>query len=334
MKKLIDYMPFLKKQEGDVGIEIEVEGVNLPREVAGWRVEEDGSLRGENCEYVLPRPLPQDRIRTALKRLSVDMRQSGATVLDTGYAGIHIHINAQQLTVTQVCTFAFLYYAIEDLCLHFCGEDRKGNLFCLSAGVAPYPLKALEEALHHTDFRHLRNDKLRYASLNWKALSEYGSLEFRGMRSTLDIEVIEAWVGLLLELRKTAIEIDNPQRVVEMYSELRGEGFVKAVLPTYHAVLQYDGDVNRAVERGVRSIQKVAYTVDWERFKKEQPEPEKKPERFDAKLAAAGFEQFMELQRKQRAERQGVFGEIENRVRPKPAVAWFPEPVIEPEEDI
>lgn len=271
MATIIELMRHLKHKEGDVGVEIEVEGVGLPEQVQGWRVERDGSLRGENCEYVLPAPLTFNRVKTALKRLTVDMRTSGAQVLDTGYAGIHIHVNVQRMTPTQVVTYAFLYYALEDLCLEYCGEDRKGNLFCLPAHVAPYPLTALAEAFGVGDLRHLCQDKIRYASLNWKALSEYGSLEFRGMRSTLDEDVILKWIALLLELRETAIQIDSPQRVVEMFSEERGN-FVKAVLPTQHQTLldTYTGDVERAIERGVRVIQRTAYTVNWERFRKKE----------------------------------------------------------------
>lgn len=46
--------------KGDVGIEIEVEGKNLPKHFEKyWRVEADGSLRGEdNAEYVLEKPSP------------------------------------------------------------------------------------------------------------------------------------------------------------------------------------------------------------------------------------------------------------------------------------
>lgn len=279
MLKMIDYLDHLRPKDGDVGIEIEVEGQDLPTVVDGWRIEGDGSLRGEALEYVLPEPQSLTRVKSSLKRLEMAFKQRESEVFDTGYAGIHIHVNVQQLTVTQLCTFAFLYYAIEDLCLDFCGEDRKGNLFCLSAGVAPYPIKVLSETLRHGRFMDLGNDKLRYASLNWKALAEYGSLEFRGMRSTLDRTVIIAWIEVLLELRQRAIEIDNPQRVVELYSEFRGEGFVKHILPVNHATLKYQGDVDRAIERGIRSIQRVAYLTDWGKFEKEHPQMEPKPVR-------------------------------------------------------
>ena len=39
-------LPIRKKCAGDVGVEIEVEGVNLPYPGKYWRREADGSLRG------------------------------------------------------------------------------------------------------------------------------------------------------------------------------------------------------------------------------------------------------------------------------------------------
>ena len=36
-----------------VGLEFEIEGVNIPNNVPGWRVENDGSLRGESITITL-----------------------------------------------------------------------------------------------------------------------------------------------------------------------------------------------------------------------------------------------------------------------------------------
>ena len=57
-----------KRTDGDVGIEIEVEGRRLPITEKYWRMEKDGSLRGpENMEYVLDRPMSLKDAKKALK---------------------------------------------------------------------------------------------------------------------------------------------------------------------------------------------------------------------------------------------------------------------------
>lgn len=45
MKQTMQQLMGVSPTKGDVGIEIEVEGRNLPRAADGWRMEHDDSLR-------------------------------------------------------------------------------------------------------------------------------------------------------------------------------------------------------------------------------------------------------------------------------------------------
>lgn len=61
-----------KPQEGSYGIEIEVEGVNLPAVANNvWTTTHDGSLRGESAEYVLKKPLDIDKVEIEIGRAHV-----------------------------------------------------------------------------------------------------------------------------------------------------------------------------------------------------------------------------------------------------------------------
>ena len=49
----------VRRQQGEVGIEVEVEGRHLDfHGNENWRTDGDGSLRGNSCEYVLKAPAP------------------------------------------------------------------------------------------------------------------------------------------------------------------------------------------------------------------------------------------------------------------------------------
>src|SRR3546814_10984266 len=71
-------------------------------------------------------------------------------------------------------------------------------------------------------FKHsLHSDNLRYASMNVKALGDYGSLEFRAMRGTRDMDLIYSWAENLLHLREFAKQFDNPAEIADTFS-MRG----------------------------------------------------------------------------------------------------------------
>src|SRR5690554_4898477 len=112
----------LPETQGDVGVEIEVEGSNLPRTGEHWIVTQDGSLRGESCEYVLRQPLSLPETKEALAYLSRRYEETGAEIADSPRCGVHIHVNCQELTIIQLYNFMTLYLILEDLLVRWCGE--------------------------------------------------------------------------------------------------------------------------------------------------------------------------------------------------------------------
>ncbi len=269
-----------------VGIEIEVEGENLPQEAQGFRCERDGSLRGESMEYVFNTPVEWNKGYELCKRLRLRVKQKGSEIYNTGYAGIHVHVNVSDLTPEQLWRFAMAYYVVENILLEWCGEDRRTNLFCLSLPEAPLPIKKLRSALSQADLSLLATDDIRYSALNFKALAEYGSFEFRAMRSTLDENEIGTWVRMLLELRKFALT-DYPVRNMVNDLSLKQEAFLEVLLPTTHNVLD---DIPFKFERmldGVREIQYDVFSFDEAKCNNLAEERAKKIAEHNAYLARA-----------------------------------------------
>tara|TARA_Y100001973_G_scaffold106774_1_gene187460 strand:+ start:6840 stop:7721 length:882 start_codon:yes stop_codon:yes gene_type:complete len=255
-----------KPTKGSIGIEIEVEGNNLPEIGGAWRCEHDGSLRGEAMEYVLRRPVELPEAYKSLATLSHAFKENGSQIADTGRAGVHIHVNCQELNIIQLYNFITLYLIFEDSLVKWCGPDRVGNLFCLRAKDAEWLLFNLASALEDGEFRRrFSSDELRYASMNVKALAQYGSLEFRAMRSTADMELIYQWAGVLHDLRERAKATENPVELIYQVSAGGEEAFLDNYLGEFAEVVkEVDEDWMQSIRDGMRRAQEIAFAGDWE----------------------------------------------------------------------
>lgn len=257
-----------KLTNGDLGIEIEVEGRNLPRPGDMWRCERDGSLRGdESMEYVLAKPSTIEQVTVALDNLDHSYVQTGSRVDESVRAGVHVHVNCQKLSMKQLYTFMVLYITLENVLLKFCGEWREGNLFCLRCQDAEYLLTRLIAATRNKDYvGEFQDNNVRYSSMNVKALGDYGSLEFRAMRSTRDLSLILTWAKMLLHLREVSKRFVDPVEVVQKVSQLGGKAFLELCLGEHAKLFANVKSVEELLFDGVRLSQCVAYCTDWDAF--------------------------------------------------------------------
>ena len=134
-----------KDKEG--GIEIEMEGRNLQlHRPTYWRQDNDGSLRGESMEFVLRYPCERAKVSGMLGYLQTKLKEQEATLSPSPRCGVHVHINCQHMKIQQVFNFSYLYYIFEDILMEYCGELRKGNLFCMTLEDAGGIIPSLIEA--------------------------------------------------------------------------------------------------------------------------------------------------------------------------------------------
>lgn len=224
MKKVVDIFNLIPV-EGEVGVEIEMEGENeFPYRgnlEKYWRATEDGSLRGYSAEYVMKQPLELKDVPEALDILSKAIERKGTSPVYSERAGVHVHVNMQQCSVTQVYAMAFTYYCLEHALTRFCGENREGNHFCLRLKDASYTEVLLRESMRVRNFRVLMDDNIRYSALNWCSLAKYGSLEFRSMETMPDLSKIYDWCDMLLRIKRYAMDINEYS---EIPMHISGEG--------------------------------------------------------------------------------------------------------------
>lgn len=252
------------KYDDHQGIEIETEGTRIPQvDTPFWKSEQDASLRGEAWEYVLRKPIKFGKEAEALAELKEQWTEAKARVKNSPNAGVHVHINCSDLTVVQLYNYISLYLVVEELLINKCGADRIGNLFCLRASDAEYLIDMLSESVRSQDLRILHTDDLRYASINVKALGDYGSLEFRAWRSDGDLEAVAWWCRLLQHLKALARKIDNPAQIVADVSALGSYGFYQQILGPFAKDVEWDEQFEIAISDSVRRVQQYAFLGDW-----------------------------------------------------------------------
>jgi hypothetical protein len=261
IKNILEYVVHV---DGEIGCEIEMEGRALQLPAAAmrgkWRQTEDGSLRGEGIEYVLPLPVSRATLARRLQQLKQNWDKYGASPQPSDRCGVHIHINCQSMTREEMFKFVTLYLVMEEILLAWCGPSRQGNLFCLSANDAPYLVQSLA-ADRHMGIIPRDDGDTRYAALNTESLRKYGSLEFRAMQTPDDIMRILLWVDALLAIRDFSQTVEYHRELVEMGSRLGWESYAKRILgdALYQEFCPNPNVVARRMLKGVRMAQIVAF---------------------------------------------------------------------------
>lgn len=251
---------------GDIGIEIEIEANNLPEGSAVnkyWRREVDNSLRGESAEYVFRNPLKVNNLEKAFGELEDAFKKHNTTTRSTYRAGVHVHVNVQELTARQLITFIASYLLLEEVFLSFCEKSRSGNHFCLRASDAGYILDRLTAAISEQKLQALQTDDIRYASINFTSLFRYGSVEFRALESTTDFKRIELWASALNQLKVFATTVASPTDLMYQASSKGFTVFTQDILGPYYNDFAHLVTEER-IKTGVRNIQYSLFSCKWD----------------------------------------------------------------------
>jgi hypothetical protein len=274
----------VERSPGSFGVEIEVEGQNLPRRgpfTTWWRAEADPSLRGEDTvEYVSKKALTFHEVEMALWDLDNAYIEKKSVVDESVRAGVHVHLNVQTLTPLELMTFITTYYCLEDHFVRWCGVGRVGNHFCLRVQDAEEIVSYLMKTAQSKDWRHLNTEDIRYSSLNLLSLFKYGTVEFRSMQGTRDLNRILTWVKLINQLSVGAKKFRTPTDVIHGLSDIGGpEEFLKFVMGDLAGELKGNGG---DIIKSMRFVQPLAFLVDWDAFAKPKVNPfPKAPEVFE-----------------------------------------------------
>jgi hypothetical protein len=249
-----------------IGIEIEVEGSNLPvvgSNQGAWRVEPDSSLRNECCEFVLKDAVNLSEVKNVLDQLDQTLKLHNSDVHEAYRAGIHVHINVQDFTPTQVITFACCYLLVEELLLNWCKENRRGNHFCLRAKDAEYLVWNIQEVLKTGNLKLFATDNIRYSSINFSSLFKHGTIEFRSLESTTDWDRIYKWCELLYQLKIVSLSYENPVKFFEDVQENGTGVFLEKCFGIDNVQLLLYPGIQEGLKTGKNTVEDIVYERDW-----------------------------------------------------------------------
>lgn len=263
---------------GDVGLELEIEGRNLPAyNFEPWHVKGDGSLRN-GYEYVTNGPVLHRNVRDHLNTLWDAFKANNSRIDLSHRTSTHVHVNVTDLNINHYFNLICTYLILEDILVHFCGDTREGNNFCLRAKDAEYlidTLSKLAEQGEKVSFRDTYEDHLKYSAMNIACTRRFGSIEFRAMRGTEDIDTLVAWVDILMGIKSFAKQFKHPFDIITEFSMTEPIEFAKKVLGKHYDLVTstLDQPIETLLFGGMRRSQQVAHSFPFSKTKEWNRKP-------------------------------------------------------------
>lgn len=238
-----------KNVSGELGVEIEAEGVNLPpTNLLVWGMKDDNSLRGHwpdtRCEYVMPAPKSLGKTLEAIKALEDAGKEAGTKWEFSFRTSCHVHLNVLNFTEDQLKALVYLYLLVEEPMINFCGKTRKNNRFCLRTQDAENTIELITHLITkgvHSFTRSYEDGQIRYSALNLAAIKKYGSVEFRGMRGTIDYGVLSNWVTAITRLRDYSLKYPTVKEIYQRFVSNTPEQFLEEVFGDIWKLFTYKG---------------------------------------------------------------------------------------------
>lgn len=174
------------------GIELEMEHASFDWEVKGFNATEDHSLRNNGVEYISV-PMNYD---TLLDKLKEFFHRSEASEYNySERTSTHVHTNCQDLTIQQLKNILILYQVFEDVLFDWIGHERNKNIFCVpwsQTKLTHNILTNLEDFISASSV-----ERNKYTALNLVPLKSKGTIEWRHLYGTCDLDVLTKWLRMI-----------------------------------------------------------------------------------------------------------------------------------------
>jgi hypothetical protein len=263
-----------RTKKGHVGIEVECEGANLPKDATAlapyWAYVRDGSLRGnDNAEYVLTKPIDFGEVEKAVADLWSKFKASKTRLDESIRTSVHVHLNVLPFYQNRLAALLALWFIFEEPLSYWCGDHRAGNLFCIRAKDGPAIIEQIKGWFENKGNFGLDTEGLHYAALNLSSIQEHGSVEIRTMRGVTTPEPLLQWVRILKRLYDASADYPDPRTLIEDYSLLGPYDFFQKVFgDEAENILAATRMLNirECLNDGMRFAQDFVYVRDWSEF--------------------------------------------------------------------
>lgn len=255
-----------------IGLELEYEGILNPiKSSPFWTTVLDNSLRRINdiepieLRFILP--LCGEDLTTALSQLERGLLKTKLVPLSER-TSTHVHIDVRDLKLHQLLKFIIIYTVFETTLFKFCEPHRRNNIFCLPFSKAEANLfdrLSTTTLTHGGHLQELARERYRYSALNLDALRKFGSLEFRHLEGTFNINKIKTWINLILSIKRDALSKTsvNIKDIPKHYSAVGFKECAEQVFKEHFNILNTP-DLQMDIIEGIRLAQDIIYRENLE----------------------------------------------------------------------
>jgi hypothetical protein len=237
------------------GVELEIEnlerdeGVRAKRAVAGMQYHKDGSLRNNGGEFVTS-PMNFSALTDTLNRFFAAGGYNEVHYSER--CSVHVHANCCDLTIEQVRQLLCLYQTLEKVLFNYVDGERDKNIFCVPLGESIIATKMLTSDDSLLAHGHSRWRK--YTALNVLPLWTQGTIEFRHMPGTHDLDKILQWceiIGCLFKYAREHEFKDVVKTLMELNTSSAYATFMQGIFPRHIYDVLAVGPYREFLEEGV-----------------------------------------------------------------------------------
>jgi hypothetical protein len=205
----------------NIGLEFEYEGVRTVNGINPmlWSVKEDHSLHNRGMEFTFSEPMWGVDAYGAIENMITTANDNG--YLTSMRTGLHVHLDVRDMARAQLIGFLAYYTMFESAIYNWVGDDRDANNFCLPYYKATGSFAQVRDIVGRL-FDTWGNDDIakikvkgasqifhRYTGLNLKSLVDFGSLEFRHLKTTKNLDRVIDWINVIFSLKLAAQDVNE-----------------------------------------------------------------------------------------------------------------------------
>jgi len=197
------------------GMECEIEAVSSKKDFPYFKVTEDGSLRNDGVEFI-SKPLNRQALTAAFRNLHASIQYTDKQVAFSPRTSTHVHVNCRTLSDDQCRTLVLLYALFEEVFFSMVKAERRGNIHCVPLTETHLPTKYV------LSINGMRQSWSKYTAINLVPLGSLGTVEFRHLQGTDDVELVEQWLSVLENLwalsQRVKIDQESLQNKETLYN--------------------------------------------------------------------------------------------------------------------
>jgi len=183
----------------------------------------DGSLRNNGMEFVT-RPVTFERALELFEYLHNNLKLGDGPY--THRTSTHVHVNVASMSTAQLKHFVLLYALFEPVFFKYAGTTRQHNIHCVPLSYTLLPKYYSSSVNNQIDVWS------KYTAFNLKPVKTQGTVEFRHLYGTGDIQVYQQWLTMLKDLWEFAFNEKTNWLSQQLKANVSPTSMLLSVIPS------------------------------------------------------------------------------------------------------